>query len=155
MFRFATLTLVLLCSVLTTSLLQGCGDSATSRAAGTYELDRAAIKSALQAKIDETDDPTEQYMNTQFMQGIDEMPMMTFTLSKDGTFEATSELGSGDDDASGTWTLEDSTITFEMTETDTGDPDRMTGTLTGDTIKLNPPDGEMMPFNLLFKKKKA
>ncbi len=155
MFRVLVLTVALLGSLLIASMLQGCGDSGVARAAGTYEIDKAAIKAELQKEIEKIEDPNEKYMATNILGGIDGMPSMTFTLAKDGTLEATTVMMGMTDTAKGNWSISGSTVTFRMTETGTNDPDEMTGTLKGDRIELNAPEGEETPFKLIFKRKKA
>lgn len=155
MIRTITITLAILCSLITATLLQGCGDSGVAKAAGTYELDRDAIKAELQKEIEKIDDPSEKYMATNILGGIDDMPLMTFVLAKDGTLEATTVMMGMTDTAKGNWSISGSTVTFRMTDTGENDPDEMTGNLKGERIELNPPDGEEMPFKMIFKRKKA
>lgn len=155
MYRVFVLTVALLGSLLIATMLQGCGDSGVARAAGTYEIDKAAIKAELQKEIDKIEDPNEKYMTTTVLQGIDSMPSMTFTLGKDGTLEATTVVMGMTDTAKGNWSISGSTVTFRMTETGANDPDEMTGTLKGDRIELNALEGEDMPFRMIFKRKKA
>ncbi len=153
MTRSFALVAALLFTVLTTALLQGCGSS-TAKAAGTYELDKEAMKASMQAEIDKIEDEGEKMMAGMMMGMVDGMTM-TFVLNEDGTVDASTTVMGQVDSAKGTWTLKGSTITFTMTETDAGDPETMTGTLKGDSIELNSPDEDEMPFNLVFNKKKA
>lgn len=136
-------------------MLHGCGDSAVTKAAGTYELDKPAMKAAMQAKIDRMEDQTEKFMATGILRGIDTLPSMTFVLKADGSFEATTVMMGMVDTSKGNWSVKGSTVTFRMAETGQDDPDQMTGTLTGNRIELNPPDEADAPFRLVFQRKKA
>ncbi|MFI4854282.1 MAG: hypothetical protein ACIAQF_04790 [Phycisphaerales bacterium JB065] len=153
MTRQFALIVALLGALFTTALLQGCGSS-SAKAVGTYELDKEAMKAAVQAEVDQTEDPMEK-MGKSMMLGMLDSLSMTFELKADGTFDGTSTMMGETDTVKGNWSLKGSTITFKMSETDPGDPEEMTGTLSGGTITLIPPDDEDAPFNLIFHKKKA
>lgn len=155
MFRVFGLTVALLGSLLIVSMLQGCSESGTAKAVGTYELDKTAIKAELQKEIERIEDPTEKYEATVRLGGIDDFPAMSFVLAADGTLEAKTVMMGMTDTAKGNWSISGSTVTFRMTETGATDPDEMTGTLKGDSLELNPPDGQEMPFRMIFTRKKA
>ncbi len=155
MIRIATLTMVLLCSVLITSLLQGCGDSGTAKAVGTYELDTAAMKTAMLAEIENTEDENEK-MALGSMLGIIDATSMTITLNEDGTASVvmSGPMAVDDDEEhdSGTWTLTDQDISITMTSEGDDTSETITGTLEGDTIRLSSPDDEM-PFDMVFNRR--
>lgn len=154
MIRTLTITFAVLSALITASLLQGCG-SPTAKAAGTYTLDKAAIKAELQKKIESIEDPSEKYEATVRLGGIDDFPTMSFVLAEDGTLEAKTVMMGMTDTTKGSWSISGSTVTFRMTDTGANDPDEMTGTLRGDSIELNSPNGEEMPFRMIFTRTKA
>ncbi len=150
MFRHTTLILTLLTSLLMLTSLQGCGKSPMAKAAGTYELDKEAVKTAMQAEIEKIEDPMEKSMASGALGMVDAMSM-TMTLNADGTATAATTGMPGAGTASGTWTLEGSTITITMAQ-EGENPDTISGTLSGDVITLSPPEEEM-PFDMVFKRK--
>src|SRR5690606_22113536 len=97
----------------------------------------------------------EKYEATVVLGGLDAFPSMSFVLAEDGTLEAKTVMMGMTDTAKGHWSISGSTVTFRMTETGAGGPDEMTGTLKGDSLELNPPDGADMPFRMIFTRKKA
>jgi hypothetical protein len=142
--------MVLLCSMFVISMLQGCGESATARAAGTYELDTTAMKAAVQAEIDSMEDEMEK-MAAGMMLGMLDGMSMTLTLNEDGTASGVVVMNGEEDPATGTWTLDGDSISITMESEDTA-AEEMTGTLEGDTIRLSNP-GDEMPFDMVFNRR--
>lgn len=149
MLRVVSLTLVLFCSLFAVSLLQGCGEqaSAESRVAGTYELDTDAAKAAMQAEIDQMEDEMEK-MGATMMLGMIDSISMTLTLNEDGTANGEMTRDGEPNPATGTWTLDGDSITISMAA-EGDEPDAMSGTVDGDTIRMSGDDAEM-PFDLVF-----
>jgi len=149
MIRTALLTIALLCAVFLTSMLQGCGDSSEASAAGTYSLDKAAMKTALQAEIDSIEDPMEKMGASMMLGMIDEMSM-TLSLNQDGTASGVFVMADEEENVYGNWTLTGSNISISLApEGDT--PETMAGTFNGDTIRLSDPDDDT-PFQMVFKR---
>lgn len=161
MIRTALVRVTLLISLFGFAVVGGCGDSkdsgdgartpaaATLNAAGTYSLDKEAVKAAMQAEIDKIEDPMEK-MGASMMLGMIDMMSITITLNEDGTATGTMAMGGDEDPASGSWTLDGNVISITMASE--GDsPETMTGTFDGDTIRLSDADDEM-PFQMVFKR---
>jgi len=148
MIRTALLTITLFCAVFLTSMLQGCGDSSEASAAGTYELDKAAMKTALQAEIDSIEDPMEKMGASIMLDMIDAMSI-TLTLNQDGTASGVFLMGEDEDRASGNWTLTGSDISIALASEEGDTPETMAGTFNDDTIRLSDPD-EDSPFQMIF-----
>ena len=151
MFRVVILTVALVCSMFAVSLLQGCSESvsAEARVAGTYELDAAAVKAAMQAEIDQIEDEMEK-MGASMMMGMIDSMSITLTLNEDGTANGEMSMMGEATPASGTWTIDGDNITVTMAAE--GDaPEAMSGTVDGDTIRLSADDENAdMPFDLVF-----
>lgn len=153
MFRVFGLTVALMGLFLIASMLQGCGDSAVSKAAGTYELDTAAMRTSMQAEIDKIEDQMEK-MGASMMLGMIGEMSITITLNADGTANGVMVMAGEEDPATGSWTLEGNAISITMTPEGESTAETMTGTFEGDTIRLDAP-GEEMPFQMIFKRKAA
>ncbi len=151
MLRSMTLYFALLCCVAITSLLQGCGDSGVAKAAGTYELDTAAMRTAMQAEIDKIEDPMER-MGASMMLGMLGEMSMTITLNADGTASGVVVIAGEEDPATGNWTLTGNNISITMGSEGESNPETMSGTYEGDTIRLDAP-GDEMPVQMVLKRK--
>lgn len=151
MLRSMTLFFALLCCVAITSLLQGCGDSGTAKAAGTYELDTAAMRTSLQAELDKIEDPMER-MGASMMLGMLSEMSMTITLNADGTASGVVVMAGEEDPATGNWTLTGNNISITMGSEGESNPETMSGTYEGDTIRLDAP-GDEMPVQMVLKRK--
>jgi hypothetical protein len=148
---FAAVLLLVLVSVLS---LAGCGASAAS-VAGTYELDKEAVKAAARAEIETQKDSEEQDEMAEFgnvmMLGMIDSMAMTLTLNADGTAQIVTRMMGNADTARGTWKLDGKTITISAAA-EGEELTAMKGTVDGDTITMQP-DDEDMPFAPVFKKK--
>lgn len=151
MFRVVILTVALVCSMFAVSLLQGCSESvsAEARVAGTYELDAAAVKAAMQAEIDQIEDEMARGVASMALKRFDRMSA-TVTLNEDGTANSEESRGGEPTLATGTWTLDGDTITITMAA-EGGEPRSMSGSIDGDTMRLSADDENAdMPFELVF-----
>jgi hypothetical protein len=149
-------TLASLAFILCAFALTACSPS-TANVAGSYELDKEAVKKAMQAEIDKQkaageEDP----MAGMAMAMVDSMTV-TMTLNADGTANMNMTMpmmGSGQA-ATGTWTLSGSRITVTAAA-EGEEPTPKTGTVSGDTITFEKVEGDDdMPFDMVFKKKAA
>lgn len=150
MTRYAISRITLVVALLSLVCLPGCGKSPEARAAGTYELDKQAMKDAVQAEIDQIEDPMER-MGASMMMGMFDMFSVTITLNADGTASGISEMAGESEYVSGTWTLTDNRISLTLAE-EGEEPETMTGILDGDTIRIETPDEEEMPFDMIFRR---
>jgi hypothetical protein len=135
-------------------VVPGCGGTSESSVAGTYDLDKEAVKKAMQAEIDKQsgEDAGMAEMGAAFALGMVDMMTMTLTLNADKTATMNMSAMGDTDVATGTWSLSGDTIT--LTIASQGEtPEPVTGTVDGDTITITPPAEDEMPFNLVFKKK--
>jgi len=154
MFRVFGLTVALLGCLLIASMLQGCGDSGTAKVAGTYELDKTAMKAAMQAEIDGIEDDMEK-MGAAMMLGMIDMMSITITLNEDGSANGLMVMGGDEDPATGSWTLNGKAISITLAPEGDSNPETMSGTFDGDTIRLDAPEEEEMPFQMVFTRKAA
>jgi hypothetical protein len=145
---FAFAIIVLLCA----ATLPGCTDP-KAKAAGTYEVDKAAIKAAAEAEIKAKGENDPDSMGAAMMLGMIDAMVMTMTLNVDGTAKMQTSVMGQTDTESGTFTISGKTITIRVaSEGESAEP--LTGTISDDTITLNPPKDQEMPFDLVFRKKK-
>jgi len=147
---------ILFVSILALSVgaLPGCGssetESATSSAAGSWELDREVIRAAMQLEIDQIEDPMEK-AGAGMMLSMLENLSMTIDLNPDGTCTGTMTMMGDTDESTGTWTLNDGVITITMVNAD-GEPEAMTGTLRGDRFELHDID-ENSSMKMVFRRR--
>jgi hypothetical protein len=146
--------IVLVLSVLSATFLGGCGNSV----AGTYELDKTAVKTAAEAEIkkkqaENPNDPSAA-MAASFMLGMIDSMNFTMTLNDDGSASVVTNAMGQSKTATGTYTVSGSKITLSVAERGQ-QPNSVTGSVSGDTITLHPPEGEEVPFDMIFKKTKA
>ena len=156
MSRVTSLAVVLLCAMLAASLRGGCAASASPvpEVAGTYELDREAVKAAMQAEIELIEDEEERWDALTIMGTID-MMSITLTLNQDGTANGEMTMFDEAHPASGTWTLDGGTLTV-IVAPEGDEAATMIGTVDGDTIRLSVEDeDEDMPFDLVFVRRDA
>lgn len=148
-------SLLLVASMFCVASLASCGPS-TSSVAGTYELDKVAVKAAMQAEIDKQkesgeEDPMAGFGAAMAMGMIDSMSI-TMTLNADGTATMLMQMMGDTESAKGTWTLDGNKIT--VTAAAEGEtPEPATGTVSGDIITLKMPESGDQPFDMVFKKK--
>mgnify|MGYP006272503897 FL=1 len=119
-------------------------------AAGTYELDNEAIQSDFQQRLDEMEEGPEK-IGAQMAAGMISSMQMTIALNEDGTASVNTTMMGQTDQSPATWSISGETITLTVTP-ENGEPDTATGTLEGDTLTLDPPDGQNMPIDLVFNK---
>ncbi len=159
---FTLLSVVLMCTLLLTACGGGGGGgggaATETSVAGVYELDKAAIRKAAeeelkkqQAEAGGEENPLGDRGVSMMMGMIDEMNM-TLTLNADKTAKMDMSMMGDTTVATGTWSLSGSTITITLAE-EGRPPEPATGTVSGNTITLNPPEDEEMPFDMVFKKK--
>lgn len=149
------LILFLTVTLLAGGLLQACGQPAESKHAGVYELDKDVIMDAMQADIAAIADPDERQAMEMGMAmmgaGMFDVMNMTLTLDADGTASSTTSMMGETETVTGRWSAAGDTVTIEMV--DHGEPEAITGKITGDSLELHPPDGEEMPFRLVLKRR--
>lgn len=145
----AAMFIALLCAV----TLPGCSDPKAA-AMGSYDVDKAAIKAAAEAEIKSKGENSQESMGAAMMLAMIDDMAMTLTLNADGTASMMQSAMGQSNTSSGTWTISGKTITI-MAAPPGQTPEAITGTLSGDTITIKPPKGEQMPFDLVFKKRKA
>ena len=126
--------------ITTTIFLSACG-SDSSDAAGTYTLDKTAMKALLEEKMGPGSAAMLERMNIEV------------TLNADGSFAVKADED-GKGGAKGTWEL-DGTKLLVTTTHQNGEkeekPETLTGKLEGDVITFRPKKD--MPFDLILKKK--
>ncbi|MFG0251751.1 MAG: hypothetical protein ACF8NJ_02620 [Phycisphaerales bacterium JB038] len=155
MSRHSTLLFSLLAALLTLTCLQGCGESPMAQAAGTYELDKATVKAAMQAEIEKTEDAQKK---AELTMGLGMVDLMTMNLILEAEGAASLEMAiqapgmSDSQNLTGTWTLDGATISITMAE-EGDEPETVTGTLRDDVVTLTLPEEEGMPFDLVFNRK--
>jgi hypothetical protein len=140
---------------LAAGLLQGCGQSAESKHAGTYELDKAVIMEDMEATIAAIEDPEEREgmeMGMAMMgAGMLDMMQMSITLNADGTASSTSLMMGETETVTGTWSARGDQVRIEMVQD--GQTEAVSGKITGDLLELIPPEDEDIPFRMVLKKK--
>ena len=152
--RVFAVTVLLAMSVLMT----GCGASPFE---GTWTLNKEEMRTTLRAAMEEqmAEQAGEQGAAAiEMMKGmldgmvermVEEMDA-TLTIRGDGTFTAEGDFD-GKETLTGTWTEKDGVATFDAE----GEDDDMSGTLTGDVLRLkptNPPADMPAEFALVFNK---
>jgi len=148
-------SVALLAAALCVAALPGCGDSMAD-VAGVYELDKQAIKSAVEAEIEaskDSDDPMAGMGAAMVARMVDAM-VMELTLNADGTASMDMEMMGDSTTATGTWSLDGNAITISLAE-EGEEPDAASGTIDGDTITMEMPEDDDAPFDLVFTRKKA
>lgn len=144
---------LLFISLVTIFSMSSCGNP-MDEIAGSYELDKATVKAALQAEIDlqaeSSDGPVDAFGATMAMGMIDAMSM-TLTLNADGTASSTMSAMGQTKSASGTWTYENEKVSITLSE-EGETPDTATGVYAQDSIRMNFEGEEKLPFELVFKK---
>ena len=146
------LLLLMIASMMCASLLTACGDPMEA-AAGTYEMDRDAVKAAAKAHIEaEAKDDAAATLGAGMMMAMIDATSMTMILDADGTATMKTNMPGQAESATGTWERSGKSIT--LTVASEGEkPEPVTGTIDGDTITLRPAEKDEMPFPLVFKKK--
>lgn len=139
--------------------LVGCGGKAGASAAGTYELDRVAMKATLvneilkhmpeaaraEAKVVASAEETAKEQAASMS--------MTSVLKTDGTWVSTGSMAGQEVTAKGTWTLEGSELLLITTEQDgkkESKPETNKATLEGDVLTIQP---EGAPFQIKLNRK--
>jgi hypothetical protein len=149
-------SLVTVCVMFVPALLvAGCGSGAAS-VAGVYELDKEAVKTSIQAEMKKAEESGDAEMGAQFggamILGMIDSLTMTVTLNADGTASMVADIMGDQNTATGTWKLDGEAIT--ITAVSPGEePETITGTVAGSKMTLKSPDGDEMPFDMVFKKK--
>lgn len=112
------------------------GEAEAANLAGTYVLDRDAMKAQVQTRIEATEDP-QTITNLQMTQGAIDAMEMVLTLHEDGTLSGDSVTLGRQFTLGGTWRVNGDSITIEMSANDQ-EPKPYPGQLTGDRIRLEP-----------------
>lgn len=151
--RVTALLLTLFCI----AHVSGCGASESS-VAGTYELDKEAVRAAAKAEMEKQaaaeDDDDMAAFGATMMLGMIEQMSMTLTLNEDGTAAAVMTMTGETENATGTWSLDGGNISITLAA-EGEQPDTATGTVEGDTITMASTGDDDMPFNLVFRKKQT
>ncbi len=145
--------MVAMLAMLSAGVLQGCSDP-KAKVAGTYELDKAAVKASAEAKAKAEGPNSDAAAAAGMMAGMIDAMNMSVTLNVDGTASMAMSMMGQSETASGTWTLDGSAISITANKTGEA-PETISGTVSGDSITLKSPEGQQMPFDMVFKKKKA
>lgn len=143
--------------MLTLLAMPGCAQSAeesqataaAASAAGTWELDRDAIREAMQLEIDQIEDPMEKAGAAMMMGMIDAMSMV-IVLRPDGTCTGTMTMMGETDESTGTWAVSGNVITISMLNDD-GEMEEMSGPLEGDMFELVD-SAEESPMRMVFRR---
>ena len=149
----STVLAIMLLALLSAATLGGCSDP-KAKAAGTYDVDKVALKAAAQAHVKAKGENSPEGQNAAMMAGMIDAMSITLTLNADGTASMISAMMGQSQTATGTWTISGSAITITASKAGEA-PETVTGTVSGDTITLKPPKGEDMPFDLVMKKRKG
>lgn len=137
--------------VLSAVILTACSGSAN--VAGTYEIDKEAMKQGM-AEAAKTADPNEPGAEfaASMMQGMIDNMSITLTLETNGSAKIVTQMMGQSDTATGTWTLDGKTISITA-GVEGKDAATMKGTVSGSTITMHPEKDQGMPSNMVFKKK--
>lgn len=134
--------------------LQGCGQSAESKHAGTYELDKAVIMKDMEATIAAIEDPAERQgmeMGMAMMgSGMLDSMQMSITLNPDGSASSTSTMMGETETVTGTWSAHGDQVMIEMEQD--GQTEAVSAKISGDMLELIPPEDEDIPFRMVLKK---
>ena len=150
MLRHSTLATVLTIATLLlgTMLLPACSKSEPS-IAGTYTLEKDAVKAALREEINAIEDPEERMMAQMVLGFIDSLEM-SITLNDDKTASAVTRAMNTTDTATGTWSRSGENITITLAPPDL-EPQSMRGTIRNDTLELHSPETEDVNYRLIFR----
>lgn len=151
MFRHSTLATLLAFATLTLAamLLPACSKAEPS-IAGTYTLEKDAVKAALREEINTIEDPEEKFMAQMVLGFIDSLEM-SITLNDDKTASAVTRAMNTTDTATGTWSRSGENITITLAPPDI-EPQAMRGTIRNDTLELHPPETEDVNYRLIFRR---
>ncbi|TVQ76358.1 MAG: hypothetical protein EA380_08925, partial [Phycisphaeraceae bacterium] len=118
MLRHSTLATVLTIATLLLGamLLPACSKSEPS-IAGTYTLEKDAVKAALREEINAIEDPEERMMAQMVLGFIDSLEM-SITLNDDKTASAVTRAMNTTDTATGTWSRSGENITITLAPPD-------------------------------------
>ncbi len=144
-FHISISAIALLCLV----VLPGC-DSAESKSAGNYMLDKEHMKSQVEAEMASASEADKAAMQMA-LQMLDSMSM-SIELNADGSARSTVSLAGESQTSSGTWTLSGKNVSITMTDPE-GNAETITGTLDGEVLELSPPADADMPGNMVFRKR--
>lgn len=120
----------------------------TPEVAGTYTLDASAIQAAMQEQIDAVEDPNER-MGMQMAVGMIGAMQMSLTLNEDGTASSTMSMMGQTEETTGSWSMDGDTIAITMAS-EGQEPQTATATFSEGVLTMSPPEGEEMPFELIF-----
>ena len=134
--------------------LSGCGQSDVTRYAGTWELDTAIVKAAIEAEIASMEDDEERQameagmalMGSRMLEALS----ITLVLHDDGTAVSTTRMMGESETVTGSWSASDDILTIEMT--DNGESQAIRGRIEDDLLELLPGDDEELPFPMVLRK---
>lgn len=139
-------------TALTLSLATSCGSNAAASAAGTYELDKAAMKQAIQAAI-----PADQKdkMPAGVLDGMVDGMNVTIDLKADGTASMAMKMEmmgqKMEDSGTGTWKLDGNKLTM-TTKNKAGKEETKTVDYANGSFSIEEDQGGMK-MRMTFKKK--
>lgn len=139
------LTLVMM--VMLVGLISGCGASPMEKVAGTYNIDREAVKKDLQARIDASTDDMQKAQLSFALGMIDEMGF-AIMLAANGTVSARVSMMEQESTANGTWTLNGDAISITLKGENEATGNTIHGTVSGNTIMLSPTSDQPMPVGM-------
>lgn len=162
--KFNTVPVVLLSAALASfgGFAVGCGGSGNGEtaqtqadpmeaAAGVYDMDRTAIRQAMQDEIDQMSDGPDKMGMNMAMGMIDSMEM-TLTLNADGSAAMNMSMMGQTEEGSGTWELDGESISITVAP-EGEEPETINGTLENGRLTLIPPEDEEAPFDMIFIKR--
>lgn len=134
--------------------LWGCGQSDADRYVGTWELDTAIVKAAMEAEIASIEDDAEReamqagmaMMGSRMLDAL----RITLVLKADGTAVSTTSVMDERESVSGTWSAAGDILTIEMTED--GESEAIKGRVVDDLLELLPAEDEELPFPMVLRK---
>ena len=151
--RLATLLPAILLLVFAAGL-SGCGPSEATRYAGTWELDTAIVKAAIEAEIASIEDEEERQameagmalMGSRMLEAL----RITLVLNEDGTAVSTTSMMGESETVNGNWSVADDVLTIEMTGN--GESQTIRGRVEDDLLELLPAEDEELPFPMVLRK---
>lgn len=134
--------------------LWGCGPPAAERHAGTWELDTALVKAAMEAEIASIEDDAERQameagmalMGSRMLDAL----RITLVLNADGTAVSTTNMMGERELVNGTWSASGNILTIEMTKD--GESEAIRGRVEDDLLELLPAEDEELPFPMVLRK---
>lgn len=137
------------------ALLQGCGQADTTSHAGTWELDTEAAIEAMEAEVAAIEDPEEreamEHGVSMMGAGMLEAMDMDLTLNPDGTASSTTRVMGQSETVTGKWSADGDLLTIEMTRD--GESGLVNARVSGELLRLLPPEEGGMPMPIVMRKR--